>query len=246
MATPEQRSEMGAPAEGGAPRFILMLTRDDVTVPEARSLVPVIAAAGVRDVGAKDIGLPLAELQALFADLRQAGCTTYLEVVSLSAEEIVRSARSALAVGADYLIGGSETESVLSVIAGSGTRFFPYVGDVIGHPAVLRGEPDAIIDDALRVQELGVDGINLLAYRYDGDAEALVGNLVAAVRVPVIAAGSIDSDARIEAMRRAGVWGFTIGKAVLDGEFVPNAPLLDQLRHVLRVSGARTGEKSHV
>ena len=35
-----------------------------------------------------------------------------------------------------------------------------------------------ITEDARRVEALGVDGLNLLAYRYDGDVDALVETVV--------------------------------------------------------------------
>ena len=38
--------------------FIFMLTRDDVTLSDAREVYASIAAAGVRHVGCKDVGLP--------------------------------------------------------------------------------------------------------------------------------------------------------------------------------------------
>lgn len=221
------------------PRFIFMLTRHDETVAEARSLVPAIAAAGVRHVGCKDIGLPLTELAALFDDLRAAGCTTYLEVVSETPERILDSARAALRLRPDFLIGGTSVEPVQGVIAGSGIRFFPYVGRVIGHPCLLRGTLEEIATDARRVEAAGVDGINLLAYRHDGDVEALVAAVQAAVAIPVICAGSIDSAARVAAMRRLEVWGFTIGTAVLDGVIGPEQGLEGRLRRVLAWSADR-------
>ena len=38
--------------------FIFMLTRDDVTLPDAREVYASIAETGVRHVGCKDVGLP--------------------------------------------------------------------------------------------------------------------------------------------------------------------------------------------
>ena len=230
------RDEPGGPDL--PPRFIFMLTRDDLTVPDARNKLPVIVESGVRDVGAKDIGLPRDELIGLFADLRAAGCTTYLEVVSETPEAVIDSARAALAIRPDYVIGGTEVETTQEILAGSGIRFFPYIGRVVGHPCLLRGSIDEIAADGRRVEAAGVDGINLLAYRYDGNVDALVQAVLGAVSVPVICAGSIDSEARIGAMRRLGVWAFTIGTAVLDGAIVPGHPLVDQLRRVLDLAGA--------
>jgi hypothetical protein len=53
----------------------------------------------------------------------------------------------------------------------------------------------------------------------------------------VIAAGSVDSAARIQALGDRGVWAFTIGTAALDGQLVPGAPLEEQLRYVLDAAG---------
>jgi phosphoribosylformimino-5-aminoimidazole carboxamide ribonucleotide (ProFAR) isomerase len=119
------------------------------------------------------------------------------------------------------------------VIAGTRVKFFPYIGNIVGHPCLLRGSIHDIVEDARRVEQLGVDGINLLAYRYDGDVAKLVREVAAATSLPLICAGSVDSVARIEALRDLGVWAFTIGTAALDGAFVPGKPLGDQLRLVV-------------
>jgi hypothetical protein len=230
----QARSSQGRSSE--APRFIFMLTRDDSTIPDARAMVPAIESSGVRYAGAKDIGLPPGELAKLFADLRAAGCTTFLEVVSETREAMLASARAALEIGPDYLIGGTEIEATQGLLEGSGIRFFPYIGRVVGHPALLRGTIEDIVAGGVRAEAAGVDGINLLAYRYDGDVERLVRELLEAVTVPVLCAGSIDSEARIEAMRRLDVWGFTIGTAALDGAFVPGRPLVHQLSRVLELA----------
>jgi hypothetical protein len=221
--------------------FIFMLTRDDCTIANAREVYASVAGIGVTHVGCKDIGLPRAELGTLLDDIRSHGHTSYLEVVSETEEATLQSARVAAEVRPDCLIGGTLIEPVQTIIAGTGIRFFPYVGRVIGHPCLLRGEIEEIVDDARRAEELGVDGINLLAYRYDRDVEALVEAVVTAVSVPVIAAGSVDSVQRIQALTDRGVWAFTIGTAALDGEFVQGAPLEAQLRAVFdALSGVRS------
>lgn len=218
-----------------------MLTRDDRTIADAREVYASVAESGIRHVGCKDIGLPPDELGALLEDIRARGQTSYLEVVSETEEATLRSARVARELRPDCLIGGTLIEPVQEIIAGTGIRFYPYIGRVIGHPCLLRGEIDEIAEDARRAEELGVDGINLLAYRYDGDVEALVEAVVEATSLPVIAAGSVDSGARIQALAERGVWGFTIGTAALDGRLVPGAPLERQLSFVLNAAnGVRT------
>ena len=206
-----------------------MLTRNDETIPDARSVYASIADLGLRHVGCKDVGLPKPELAELIGDIRSHGHTSYLEVVSESDDSMELSARTAIEVGADYVIGGTAVERIQHVVAGTGMKFFPYIGTVIGHPCLLRGSVHDIVEDAKRVEQLGVDGINLLAYRYDGDVPELVRRVGAATSLPLICAGSVDSIERIETLRDLGVWAFTIGTAALDGAFVRGRPLDDQL-----------------
>ncbi len=210
-----------------------MLTRNDATIPDARSVYASIADLGLEHVGCKDVGLPKPELAELIADIRRHGHTSYLEVVSESDDSMEVSARTALEVGADYLIGGTAVERIQKVIAGSGLKFFPYIGTIVGHPCLLRGSIPDIVEDAKRAEQLGVDGINLLAYRYDGDVPELVRRVAAATPLPLICAGSVDSVERIETLRDLGVWAFTIGTAALDGAFAHGEPLEGQLRVAL-------------
>ncbi|MEA2144870.1 MAG: hypothetical protein QOG59_457 [Solirubrobacteraceae bacterium] len=217
-----------------------MLTRDDRTVNDARRVYESVLDSGISHVGCKDVGLPRDELAALMDDIRAAGHTSYLEVVSETEEATLQSARVAAEIGPDYLIGGTLIEPVQEIIAATGIRFFPYVGQIIDHPCLLRGSIEEIAQDAARAQELGVDGLNLLAYRYDGDVDALVESVAKATSLPVIAAGSVDSAARIRALAERGVWAFTIGTAALDGALVPGAPLADQLRFILDAAAGVT------
>src|SRR3712207_2145851 len=197
-----------------------MLTRDDVTLPDAREVYASIAGTGVRHVGCKDVGLPKDQLAALLDDIRASGAQTYLEVVSETEEATLESARVAAEIRPDHLIGGTLIEPVQEILDGTGVKFWPYVGRIVGHPCLLRGTLDEIVEDAKRAASLGVDGINLLAYRYDGDVEALVRAVVGATDLPVICAGSVDCVERIHALDACGAWGFTIGTAALDGKLV--------------------------
>ena len=158
--------------------------------------------------------------------------------MSETEEATLASARAAAEIGPDYLIGGTLIEPVQEILAGTDIKFFPYVGRIVGHPCLLRGSIAEIADDARRAEALGVDGINLLAYRYDGDVDALVEAVGEATTLPVIAAGSVDSAERIQALERRGVWAFTIGTAALDGVLVPGKPLEHQLRFALDAAGS--------
>jgi uncharacterized protein YdbL (DUF1318 family) len=225
------------------PEFVFMLTRDDTTIPDARRVYEEVAGTGVTHVGCKDVGLPRAELAALVADIHAANHTSYLEVVSESREATLESARVASEIGVDYLIGGTLVEPVQEAIAGTEIRFFPYAGRIVGHPCLLRGGIDEIARDAARAEALGVDGVNLLAYRYDGDVPALVGAVSNATSLPLLCAGSVDRLDRVRELAGLGVWGFTVGTAALDGRFVPGAPLAEQLGAILGVAREATASR---
>ena len=143
--------------------FIFMLTRDDVTLPDAREVYAAVVGTGLGHVGCKDVGLPREELAALMDEIRSHGAETYLEVVSETEEETLRSARVAAEIRPDHLIGGTLIEPVQEILAGTGVKFWPYVGQIVGHPCLLRGTLDEIVADTERAAALGVDGINLLA-----------------------------------------------------------------------------------
>lgn len=204
-------------------QFILMLTRNDRTVAHARAAYAELAqTGGVRYVGFKDIGLPFAELAALTRDMHRDGRQVMLEVVSTTRDAELRSVQAALELGVDYLLGGRHAEEAVSLLRGSGIRYFPFCGETVGHPTQLVGSIDEVVHDARRLASLpGVDGLDLLAYRFSGDAEELARKVIAAVDLPVITAGSIDCAQRIHAMRDAGAWAFTIGSALFDHGFLP-------------------------
>jgi hypothetical protein len=219
--------------KGTMSEFIFMLTRDDVTLTDARAVYASIADSGVTHVGCKDVGLPREELALFMDEIRANGHTSYLEVVAETDEATLASARVAAEVKPDYCIGGTLIPEIQEILAGTGVRFMPYVGKIVGHPCLLRGTIDEIVADTKAAAARGVDGINLLAYRYDGDVDALVEAVVSATDLPVICAGSVDSAERIRALASHGVWAFTIGTAALDGVLVPGAPLDEQLELAL-------------
>jgi len=87
-----------------------------------------------------------------------------------------------------------------------------------------------------------VDGINLLAYRYNGDVDHLMDSVKTAVDIPIIVAGDINSFERINKVVRWGVWGFTIGSAIFEKKFSTSRSIADQLTAVM-AGVERTKEK---
>lgn len=207
--------------------FIFMLTRHDRTVPEAIDLVATALDAGIRHIGFKDIGLPFAELRTVHR-LIKAGCAaSYLEVVSLDRVSEIASVRAAIDLGVDNLLGGTHVEDVLPLLRGTGIRYYPFAGQVSGHPSILEGTVAEIAGSARAIANLdGVDGLDLLAYRSRTDVETLIAEVCASARKPVLVAGSIERPEQIAAIRRSGAAGFTIGTAALEGRFPAASPAL--------------------
>src|SRR5262249_46258171 len=127
--------------------------------------------------------------------------------------------------------------ALLAIVRDSGTAYYPFPGKPVGHPTRLGGGPALIEGDCRRFLEMGCAGVDLLAYRA---TEADPINLVKAARRglgrrgELICAGSVDSPARIAALKAAGCDAFTIGSAAFDGSFSPRkGRLISQLADVL-------------
>ena len=213
--------------------FIFMETYNDMTRSDAINVYKEIRDTKLKYIGFKDIGLPIKKLKKLHSMMKDDGRTTFLEVVSASEKETIRSTKVALELGVDYLIGGTYIESTLPLIKNTNIKYFPYVGKIVDHPCKLRGTIEEIVEDTKKVKEKKIQGINLLAYRYNGDIDKLM-KKVSEIGLPMIIAGSIDSFERVNKMKELDIWAFTIGSAIFDKKFVPNGTLKDNINAVLK------------
>jgi len=217
-------------------RFIFMLTRNDRTVEDASQHLQTALKLGVRHIGFKDIGLPLDQLKALSKAIKDAGAKSYLEVVSLDRESEIRSAAAAAEIGVDVLLGGTHVDDVLRLIAGTSIQYCPFPGRISGHPSVLEGSIEEIVESAKALAARdGVHGLDLLAYRSREDVPVLIRAVCSAVSKPVYVAGSIDTPDQIAAVKQAGAAGFTIGTAALDGKYpASDTDVSSQLAAIIR------------
>lgn len=216
--------------------FVLMLTRDDVTVPDAHAILELALAAGTEHIGFKDIGLPREQMAELVNTIHDAGRQAHLEVVSLTEADERNSLQLGKELGFDYVLGGTRWQAGAEILAGTTIRYFPYAGTVIGHPGTLDGTAEQILAEIEAMRD-SVAGVNLLAYRHirvDGDT--LVKQVCAESPIPVLVAGAVASVDRIRFVCDAGAWGFTVGAAVLDRRVVPGANVTTQLRTVLEAA----------
>jgi hypothetical protein len=204
------------------PELIVMLTHQDETVPDALELFDRTKDYPVTHWGFKDVGLPPKEMQAVAAAMKAAGKTTFLEVVSLSEEDGLSGARLAVDSGFDILMGTVFYPSIGDYLKDKPIRYYPFPGRVHGHPSILDGTIDDIVAHACELETYGVHGLDLLTYRYTGNAPRLLSQVVQATRIPVVSAGSISSFERINEVWDSGAWGFTIGSAFFEKMFVPD------------------------
>lgn len=204
------------------PELIVMLTHHDQTVPDALDLFERTKDYPITHWGFKDVGLPPKEMQRIATAMKDAGKTTFLEVVSLSEEEGLLGARLAVESGFDILMGTVFYPSIGDYLKDKPVRYYPFPGHVHSHPSILDGTIDDIVTHARELEAFGVHGLDLLTYRYNGQASYLLKQVVQATNIPIVSAGSIASFERITEVWDSGAWGFTIGSAFFERQFVLN------------------------
>jgi hypothetical protein len=216
-----------------APKLITMLTYNDETVQEAYEVFKQSADIPCEFWGFKDIGLPLNKMKKLVTEMKTAGKTTFLEIVSLSEKECLDGAKVAVDCQFDYLMGTVFYSSVFEYLKNKDIKFLPFCGKVSGHPSVVEGTIREVVEDGKKLALIGVDGVDLLAYRFVGDPEQLSREFISAVNLPVVIAGSIESFDRLDIIKDLNPWAFTIGTAFFDKKFVPGASFSEQIQVVL-------------
>jgi hypothetical protein len=216
--------------------FIFMLTHHDVTIPNALAVLEEVKDTGLKCIGCKDVGLSVEQYEELFARFRKYGFQSFLEVVTYSEEEHFRGVDLALKIGTDNLIGGMPmyTEKTMNYLKQKKARlgFYPYIGKITGHPCILGGAVEEIIRDGKEAEQHGINGINLLLYRYTQDQTKLLA-ATKELKVPLIVAGNVANFEQIEELKQNKIWAFTIGGAVLEKKFAENGTTKEQIQAVL-------------
>lgn len=210
---------MSVRGKGDGTELIAMLTYNDKTVPDAPEIFEICKDSDVKYWGFKEDGLPLDKMKKLFGSIKACGKTAVLEVVAYTEELCMQGAQMAVDCGCDILMGTFFFDSINELCKKHGIRYMPFVGDVCGRPSVLEGDIDQMIAQAESYIEKGAYGIDLLAYRYTGDCGELIRRFVSEVDAPVCIAGSVNSYERIDEIKKASPWAFTIGSAFFDHAF---------------------------
>lgn len=204
------------------PELIVMLTHNDRTVENAIEIYRECKNSKAKYWGFKEVGIPLEQMKSLCAEMKADGKTTFLEIVAYTEEECLAGAKVAVECGFDYLMGTMYFDSVRDLVRNAGIKYMPFVGDVRERPSVVYGTIESTIQEGVELIKSGnIDGIDLLGYRFVGDAVKLNHDFVEAVQPygPVCLAGSVSSYQRLDEVAYAGAWAFTIGGAFFENKF---------------------------
>ena len=204
---------------GNAPELIVMLTHNDLTVTDACEIFDQCKESKAKFWGFKEEPLPLEQMKKLFRYMKSCGKTTFLEVVAYSEKECMDGAKKAVECNCDFLLGTTFSDSINEFCRLNHIKYMPFVGKITGRPSVLDGTVKDMIQEAKTYIAKGVYGIDLLGYRYTGDATRLNREFVANVNAPVCIAGSVNSYERLTELKSIAPWAFTIGGAFFENKF---------------------------
>jgi hypothetical protein len=201
------------------PELVVMLTHNDKTVENAIEVFEEAKDSKAKFWGFKEAPLPVDTMKKLVAKMKDAGKTTFLEVVEYTEKECIDGAKIAVECGFDIMMGTVYFDSVRDLVKGARIKYMPFVGKITGRPSVLDGTIDGMIAEANGLLSKGIDGFDLLGYRFTGDPVKLNYEFVKSVNANVCLAGSVQSYQRLDEVKSTGAWSFTIGGAFFENKF---------------------------
>jgi hypothetical protein len=215
-------------------KLIVMLTHNDKTVKDAKEIFEQCKDLPVTNWGFKDVGMEPDRMKELAFMMKEAGKSTFLEVVTYTEAECMRGAKLAVECGFEYLLGTLFFESVFDYIKTTDLKYCPFVGKVSGSPSILEGTLDEMLAQEADFAAKGGFGVDLLGYRYTGgDAGELSAQYIQRAKLPTVLAGSIGSPERLEDVRKMDPWCFTMGSALFTQNFVKGGSIRDNLEKVI-------------
>lgn len=174
--------------------LIVMLTHNDVTVPNALEVFTSCRDLPVKYWGFKDHGLEPAAMKQLVDVMKANGKTTFLEVVSYTEEECMRGARLGVECGFDYLLGTLYFDSVYEYVKKTDLKYCPFVGKVSQTPSILEGTVEEMLAQEAAFADKGIYGTDLLGLPlHRGERGRVLRRLCKGSEHPVCLAGSIGS-----------------------------------------------------
>ena len=150
--------------------------------------------------------------------MKAAGKTTFLEIVGKTEEECLRPVELAAECGFDAVTGTVYYDSILEVIKKHNILYIPFIGERF--TLNMSGTIEELTAEARELsRKEGVAGINIAAFRYNGDVEKMVYAVKDAVEKPICCVGSVNSYERLDMIKKFSPWYFTIGSAFFDKKF---------------------------
>jgi hypothetical protein len=203
------------------PKLVVMLTHHDRTVANALEVFESAKNAKAVHWGFKEVGIPLVEMKELVRRMKAAGKETYLEIVAYTEEECLAGAQMGVEIEIGTVMGTLYFPSISRLLKEHGVCYMPFVGQLEGRPTVLKGTIEEIVKHGRFIKKQDwVHGIDLLGYRFVGDAPALNRRFVKAMgSLPVCIAGSINDFARLDEVIACKADSFTIGGAFFEEKF---------------------------
>ncbi len=214
--------------------IIAMLTHNDVTVDDALGYYKQNKDAIVNSWGFKDKNISTEDAKELALSMLADGKKLFFESLVKTEAEALDSAKVAVECNVDYIVGMEYFNKVHEYLKSAHIKYFPTCGRRAGYPLrMLYGEINEIIEDAHRILEKGVDGICLSVFRYaDGNPLELAKKFVSEVNAPLVVTGGINSDERLDFIKDAQPWGFTVGSALFEKNNFPGISILEKLNYI--------------
>lgn len=202
--------------------LIVMLTHNDKTIKNAYEIFNKCKNSKAEFFGFKNEPLSLNEMKLLCKYMKNCGKKTVLEVVAYTEKAGLDSAKNAVKCGFDILMGTKYLDSINNFCKNNNLKYMPFVGQVTDCPSVLEGNINEIINKAKTLLNKDIYGIDLLGYRFKGNSEKLIYEFIQSIKKTICVAGSINDYQKINTVKNAKPWAFTIGSAFWKNKFGEN------------------------
>lgn len=218
------------------PEFVVMLTKKDINVESIPDIIKDCKNIPADSWGFKSAGLTDDEIISISRCLKEAGKSVYLEVVTYTEEEYARVAKIA-ECGFIYCVTGTIYDPKLhEALKKHGVKYIPIVGKTVDIQGIITKPMAEIVSDAIEVAAKATDGISLMAYRHaELDGNQIIKTVKEAIgphkRLMIV--GSVNSFERIDNVISLGADAFSIGSALFNAQFVPDADFNRNLAEVV-------------
>jgi hypothetical protein len=215
---------------------IIMLTHNDVTVPDAIELFEQCKDIPITNWGIKDIGMNDEDIIKIGKLMKEAGKQSSYEIVDFSEASYERAAEIAVKGEYSYVACGHFNQKLSDTLAKYNIGYMPTLGILVhvpepNGPVLLVSDKDEMLSTARYALAHGAIGLDCPVYRstlYDGDSLLpwLRNELPDAF---LCCAGSVNGYSRIRLVSETGFDAFTTGSALFDGIYVQNGGFRENL-----------------